>query len=134
MDGVRLICHTSLLNSVFLLQKKKTGFSLLHKVTRLYVNNIETLSPLLLMDEVTKRTAVGSAWIWTCVCHDFHCAICVITRCADTGLVPPASGVMVNAVELPAGFRTVSTELITVVCTRAMPTICEVPVARPTTV
>ncbi len=28
-----------------------------------------------------------------------------MTRCAETGRVPPASGVIVNAVELPAGFR-----------------------------
>ncbi|MDD5924220.1 MAG: hypothetical protein PUC88_05470 [Clostridia bacterium] len=38
--------------------------------------------------------------------------ICVMTRCAETGRVPPASGVIVNAVELPAGFRTVRIELI----------------------
>lgn len=50
-------------------------------------------------------------------------AICVITRCAETGLVPPANGVIVSAAALPAGFRTVSTELMTVVCTRAIPTI-----------
>lgn len=30
--------------------------------------------------------------------------IWVITRCAETGRVSPASGVIVNAVELPAGF------------------------------
>ena len=30
--------------------------------------------------------------------------ICVITRCAATGWVPPASGVIVSAVELPTGF------------------------------
>lgn len=50
-------------------------------------------------------------------------ATCVITRCAETGLVPPANGVIVSAAALPAGFRTVSTELMTVVCTRAIPTI-----------
>ncbi len=58
----------------------------------------------------------------------------MITRCAETGLVPPARGVIVSAVELPAGFRTVSIELITVVVTSAIPTIWEVPVARPSTV
>lgn len=58
----------------------------------------------------------------------------VITRCAETGLVPPARGVMVSAVDSPAGFRTVRIELMTDVCTRAIPTISEVPVARPTTV
>ncbi len=57
-----------------------------------------------------------------------------MTRCAETGRVPPASGVIVNAVELPAGFRTVRIELITVVVTIAMPTICEAPVALLTTV
>gem|GEM_PF-5844918 len=46
-----------------------------------------------------------------------------ITRCAETGLVPPASGVIVSAVEFPAGFRTVSMELMTVVVTRAVSTI-----------
>ena len=50
-------------------------------------------------------------WIW------------VITKCAETGRVPPANGVMVSAVEFPAGLRTVSTELMTVVCTRAIPVI-----------
>jgi hypothetical protein len=49
--------------------------------------------------------------------------ICVITRCAETGRVPPANGVMVSAVELSAGLRTVSTELTTVVATRDNPTI-----------
>jgi len=44
--------------------------------------------------------------------------IWMITRCAETGLVPPAIGVIVRAVELPAGLRTVSTELMTVVVTR----------------
>lgn len=39
--------------------------------------------------------------------------ICVITGCAETGRVPPASGVMVSAVELLAGFRTVKIELTT---------------------
>ena len=60
--------------------------------------------------------------------------ICVITRCADTGRVPPASGVMVNAAAFPAGLRTVKTELTAVVVITAIPTICEVPVARPATV
>jgi len=38
--------------------------------------------------------------------------ICVITKCAETGRVPPASGVMVSAAAVPSGFRTVKTELI----------------------
>jgi hypothetical protein len=42
--------------------------------------------------------------------NDIYYANCVITRCAETGLVPPARGVMVSAMELPAGFRTVSIE------------------------
>ena len=57
-----------------------------------------------------------------------------MTRCAETGLVPPASGVIVSAVELPAGFRTVNTELMLVVVTIAIPIIWLVPAARPTTV
>lgn len=55
-------------------------------------------------------------------------------RCAETGRVPPASGVIVNAAALPAGFLTVKIESVTVVVTIAMPTICEAPVALPTTV
>ena len=54
--------------------------------------------------------------------------ICVITRCAETGRVPPASGVIVRAAAVPAGFRTVRTELMTVVSTIAILTIWEVPV------
>jgi len=50
-------------------------------------------------------------WIWT------------ITRCADTGRVPPARGVMVSAAAVPSGFLTVRTELMTVVSTIAIPTI-----------
>jgi hypothetical protein len=61
-------------------------------------------------------------------------AICVTTRCAETGRVPPASGVIVSAVELPAGLRTVRTEFRTVGVTRDTKTIWLVPVARPTTV
>ena len=60
--------------------------------------------------------------------------ICTITRCADTGRVPPARGVTVSAVALPAGVRTVRIEFTVVVDTTAIPTICDVPVARPTTV
>ena len=58
----------------------------------------------------------------------------MITRCADTGRVPPERGVMVSAVAFPVGLRTVRIELTSVVVTIAMPTICEVPVARPATV
>jgi len=57
-----------------------------------------------------------------------------MTRCAETGRVPPASGVIVIAAELPAGFRTVKIKLIAVVVTIAIPIICEAPVALPTTV
>ncbi len=60
--------------------------------------------------------------------------ICVITRCAETGRVPPASGVIVSAAAVPLGFLTVKTELATVVSTTAIPTIWDVPVARPATV
>ena len=60
--------------------------------------------------------------------------ICVITKCAETGRGPPASGVIVSAAAAPAGFCTVKTELMTVVSTIAIPTIWEAPVARPTTV
>ena len=42
----------------------------------------------------------------------------MIVRCADTGLVPPARGVMVRAAALPAGFRTVNAELTEAVSTR----------------
>ena len=58
----------------------------------------------------------------------------MITKCAETGRVPPANGVIVRAAAVPSGFRTVRTELITVVSTIAIPTIWEVPVARPATV
>ena len=59
---------------------------------------------------------------------------CVMIKCADTERVPPASGVIVKAAAVPAGLRTVRTEFVVVVSTSAMPTICEAPVARPTTV
>ena len=49
--------------------------------------------------------------------------ICVITRCAETGRGPPATGVMVSAAAFPAGFLTVKTELIEVVSTIAIPMI-----------
>ena len=58
----------------------------------------------------------------------------VITRWADTGRVPPATGVMVSAAAVPSGLRTVRMELTEVVCTRAIPTIWVVPPARPATV
>jgi hypothetical protein len=62
-----------------------------------------------------------STGLFCAFCNNYW--ICVITRCADTERVPPAIGVMVSAVELAAGFRTVSIELITVVVTRDTPTI-----------
>ena len=58
----------------------------------------------------------------------------MITKCADTGLVPPASGVIVRAVEFPAGFLTVKIEFADEVEIILIPMISEVPVARPTTV
>lgn len=60
--------------------------------------------------------------------------ICVITRCAETGCVPLANGVIVSAVELSAGFLTVKIELIEVVVKIANPIIWLVPVVLPTTV
>ena len=51
-------------------------------------------------------------------------AICVITRWADTGRVPPARGVMVSAAALPAGLRTVSTELTAVLTVVAVAITC----------
>ena len=57
----------------------------------------------------------------------------MITRCAYTGRVPQASGVIVRAVELPAGFLTVKIEFSSVVVTMLIPIISDVPVARPTT-
>ena len=50
-------------------------------------------------------------WIWR------------ITRCAETGCVPPANGVIVRAAALTAGFRTVNTELIVVVVKSNIPII-----------
>ena len=50
-------------------------------------------------------------------------AICVITRCAETGSVPPARGVTVSASAFAAGFRTVKVEFSEVVVTIAIPTI-----------
>ena len=58
----------------------------------------------------------------------------MITRCADTGRVPPARGVTVSAAAFPAGLRTVKIEFVVVVDIIAIPTISEVPVARPATV
>ena len=46
-----------------------------------------------------------------------------MTKCADTGSVPPASGVIVKASALFAGFRTVNIELILVVVTIDIPII-----------
>ena len=65
---------------------------------------------------------------------DWTQEICVITKCADTGRVPPARGVMVSAAAFPVGLRTVKTEFTAEVVTTAIPTICDVPVARPATV
>lgn len=57
-----------------------------------------------------------------------------MTSDAATGCVPPASGVMVSAVEFPLGLITESTELMTVVLTSASSVISLVPVALPETV
>ena len=57
-----------------------------------------------------------------------------MTRCAETGLVPPARGVIVRAAALPAGFLTVNTEFVRVVSTRNIPEISLVPAVLPTTV
>ena len=39
----------------------------------------------------------------------------MITRCADTGRVPPARGVTVSAAAFPAGLRTVRTEFVAII-------------------
>ena len=57
-----------------------------------------------------------------------------MTRWAETGLVPPARGVIVRVAALPAGVLTVNTEFVIVVSTRNIPEISIVPVALPTTV
>ena len=57
-----------------------------------------------------------------------------MTRCAETGLVTPANGVIVRVAAFPAVFLTVNTELIVVVSTRNIPEISLVLVALPTTV
>ena len=57
-----------------------------------------------------------------------------IVKCADTGSVPPAFAVSVMGSAVPSGFLTDITVSLSVVVTIAEPTICEVPVALPTTV
>lgn len=60
----------------------------------------EAHRPLLISRNIVpSRFGMGlwllrSYWIW------------VITRCADTGRVPPADGVIVRAAAVPSGFRT----------------------------
>ena len=54
-----------------------------------------------------------------------------MVRDATAGSVPPASGVIVRAVDSPAGLLTESTELTVVVVTSASPAIWLVPVALP---
>ena len=61
-------------------------------------------------------------------------SICTITKCAETARTPPANGVIVKASAVPSGLRTVSTEFPLVVSTNDMQIICDVPVARPTTI
>jgi hypothetical protein len=46
-----------------------------------------------------------------------------MTTCTETDRVPPAKGVIVKAVELPTGLRTVRIELNEVVSTIGNPTI-----------
>ena len=59
----------------------------------------------------------------------FLYCICVTIKCADTGCVPTEFGVIVSAAAFADGFLNVKTEFIAVVCTIAIPIICEVPVA-----
>ena len=47
-------------------------------------------------------------------------------------MTPPAIGVIVKAVLLPAGLRTVNIELAAVVVTSDIPAICVLPLVRPT--
>ena len=62
----------------------------------------------------------------------FYCNL-FITRCADTGIVPPANGVIVKAGVADVGLSIPIKVFITVVCINETPTICDVPVALPTT-
>ena len=58
----------------------------------------------------------------------------LIERVAETGLAPPATGVIVSAVEFPAGFITLNRAFAVDVVMIVLQTSWLVPVARPTTV
>lgn len=76
-----------------------------------------------------------NSWLLACkhpIWQTRRCSICsifiayskrVMTSDAETGLVPPANGVIVSAVGLPAGQRTVNILFITVVVINVVPTI-----------
>ena len=57
-----------------------------------------------------------------------------ITRCAETGSVPPEFGIRVKAVAAPAGLRTVITAFSELVVIIDIPTIWEPSAERPATV
>ena len=57
----------------------------------------------------------------------------VMTKCAETGLLPPANGVMVSEEGLPE-LTTRNIALADAVVSSDMPTIWLLPAARPTTV
>ena len=46
-----------------------------------------------------------------------------MTRCADTGRVPPASGVIVSAAAFPAGLRTVRMAIVETTVTNSVLTV-----------
>ena len=70
--------------------------------------------------------------IWNSI-YIFY-AIFVMTKWAETGLVPPATGVIVRALAVPLGFWTVNIEFAVVVVIKTIPVIWSVPVALPLTV
>ena len=114
----RLLTHAE--STISLVWKMKRGFD------ATLVGSLPELSTR--SCGIVKATVTDAVTVATCYW------IRVMIRFADTMRVPPAPGVMVNAGELKKGLRTVSVELTLVVCTRAIPTIWLVPVARPTTV
>ena len=67
---------------------------------------------LLFLSEISSRALRELSGLFCLPAFFTGQASCVMTRCADTGRVPPATGVTVGAAALLAGLRTVITLVI----------------------
>ena len=130
----QLLSHQGLLiflNEFLSLRKNKSKISKLSSHGFYFANNIKKM--------ITNYSGIfiGKEWLElvnVAIFIKLFYDIWIITKCADTGFVPPPNGVIVKAVVSDAGFLILIIVFIVVVLIIHTPINCVIPVDRPTIV